>query len=199
MIVIDGLSASSTLGWDMTLAEGRFAAEKVAATESGYRIGAELTGVSPSDATRRLLDPGEVLPATIETMRLDATLRFTGPWDRRAIEVARPQITEIDLEDLSARWGEVTFRAAGSLSVDDTGTPEGRLTLRAVEWRKLLEIAIGTGLVADAFQPALEKALGLMAGLEGRPDTLDAPLTFRNGSVSLGPIPLGAAPRIVIR
>ena len=39
----------------------------------------------------------------------------------------------------------------------------------------------------------------LMAALEGPPNTLDAPLTFENGFISFGPIPLGPAPRIVIR
>jgi hypothetical protein len=199
VIVINGLAASSTLGWDVTLDEGRFAAEKAAAISNGYRVGAELTRLSPSVTTRRRLDPAGVLPATIEKMHLDATLHFTAPWDRRAIEVARPQFTEIELDDLSARWGDVTFKVAGKLSVDATGTPAGRLTVRAVEWRRLLQMAIGTGLVAEAFQPALEKALELMASLEGRPDTLDAPLTFGNGLVSLGPIPLGPAPRLVIR
>lgn len=199
VIVVDGMAASSSLGWDVALEQGRFAAEKAAAISNGYRIGAELTGISPSVATRRILDPGSVLPATIETLRMDATLHFTAPWNRLAIEVARPQLTEIELDDLSARWGEVTFRVAGKLSVDETGTPTGLLAVRAVEWRKLLQMAFGTGLVADAFQPAVERALELMAALEGRPDTLDAPLTFSKGLVSLGPIPLGPAPRLVIR
>lgn len=199
VIVIDALNVGSNLGWDMTLGQGRFAVEKAPAIQNGYRIGLELAGLSPSIGVREVLDPGAVLPDTIDNMRIDATLRFTGPWDRRALEIARPQVTEIDLDDLSALWGEVTFRAAGRLSVDELGTPEGRLMIKAVEWRRLLDMAIGTGLVADTFRPALERALELMAGLEGPPDTLDAPLTFEKGFVSFGPIPLGPAPRIVIR
>ena len=197
--VIDDMEVSSTLGWEVSLDEGRVAAEKVAATEHTYRLGAEFTGLSPSDGTRAVLDPAGVLPETVETMRLDATVSFTAPWDRRAIEAARPQITGIDLDDLSARWGDVTFRAAGDLTVDGDGVPEGRITVKTVEWRRLLEMAVGTGLVADTFLPALERALELMASLEGPPDTLDAPLTFEKGFVSFGPIPLGPAPRIVIR
>lgn len=199
VIEIDALDVASTLGWDVTMEKGVFAAEKAAATEHGYRIGAQLDGLVPSVGTRSLLDPGNVLPDRIETMRLDATLGFTGPWDRYAIEIARPQITAIDLDDLSARWGDVTFRAAGELIVDDAGLPTGRITVKAVEWRRLLDMAIGTGLLAETFRPALERALGLMAALEGPPNTLDAPLTFEKGFVSFGPIPIGPAPRIVIR
>ena len=108
-------------------------------------------------------------------------------------------MTAIDLDDLSARWGEITFRAAGELIVDERGVPEGKLTIKAVEWRRLLEMAVGTGMIAEVLRPTIERALELMAGLEGSPDTLDAPLTFQKGFVSLGPIPIGPAPRIVIR
>ncbi|RZW05308.1 MAG: DUF2125 domain-containing protein [Rhodobacteraceae bacterium] len=199
VIVIDALTVSSSLGWDVTLGQGRVAAEAVAAANDTYRIGAEFSGLTPSLGTRAVLDPGDVLPDTVETVRLDATLAFTDPWDRSAIEVARPQITAIDLDDLSARWGDVTFRAAGELTVDAAGVPEGRITVKTVEWRRLLDMAIGTGLLADTFRPALEGALELMASLEGPSNTLDAPLTFEKGFISFGPIPLGPAPRIVIR
>lgn len=197
--VIDTLVLTSTLGWDVSLNEARLAAEKVAATNTTYRIGAEMTDLRPSLGTRAVLDPAGVLPDTVAELRLDAMLDFTAPWDRSAIEVARPQVTAIDLRDLSARWGDVTFRAAGELSVDAAGLPEGRITVKAVEWRRLLDMAIGTGLLADTFRPALERALELMAALEGPSNTLDAPLSFENGFVSFGPIPLGPAPRIVIR
>lgn len=199
VIVIDALGVSSTLGWDVTLSEGRFAAERVAATVDTYRLGAELIGLQPSPKTRAALDPAGILPGVIEDMHLDATLRFTGPWDRHAIEDARPQVEAIDLDDLSAKWGDVNFRAAGKLTVDDLGVPTGQITVKAVEWRRLLEMAVGTGLVAQKVRPTLEKGLELMAMLNGRPDTLDAPLTFEKGVISLGPMPIGPAPRIVIR
>ena len=197
--VIDDLRVSSSLGWEISLRQGRIAAEKAAVTENGYRFGAEFSKLTPSERTRSLLDPARVLPETVEIMRIDATLDFTGPWDRTVIEVSRPQVTAIDLDDLSARWGEITFRAAGELIVDERGVPEGKLTIKAVEWRRLLEMAVGTGMIAEVLRPTIERALELMAGLEGSPDTLDAPLTFQKGFVSLGPIPLGPAPRIVIR
>ncbi len=198
-IVTDALRMRSTLGWTVTLEEGRFATEQIPARENAHRIGTEMAGLTPSLATRSLLDPAGVLPDTIERVHLDASVGFTAPWDRFALEEARPQVTDIDLQDLSARWGDVTFRAAGSLSVDADGVPEGRITIRAVEWRRLLDMAVATGLVAEALGPTLERALELMASLSGRKDTLDAPLTFQKGFVSFGPIPLGPAPRLLIR
>ena len=152
----------------------------MAQTENGEEgdedIVEQRCGADGKEQQRRLGDEGEKTPALLLA-----------------------ELTAIDLDDLSARWGQITFRAAGDLAVDASGVPTGRITVKAVEWRKLLEMAVGTGLVAETFRPALERALGLMASLEGNPDTLDAPLTFEKGFIALGPIPLGPAPRIVIR
>ncbi len=198
-IVVDGLSVVSSLGWDMALEQGRFATEAVPARANAHRIGAEINVLRPSAGMRNILDPGGILPERVERLRIDAEVEFTGPWDRSAIDVARPQIMEIDLADLSAVWGTVTFRAAGQLTVDDTGMPSGEITVRAVEWRRLLEIAVSTGLVAEPLAPTIEGALELLAALSGPPDTIEAPLTFARGNVLLGPISLGPAPRLILR
>ena len=115
------------------------------------------------------------------------------------IEDERPQITRIALDDLSAKWGDATFRAAGLLDIDAAGIPEGDITIRAQEWRRILDMAVGSGALAQGFLPLIDSTLELMAGLSGSPDDLDATLSFRNGRVSFGPIPLGPAPRIILR
>jgi hypothetical protein len=46
---------------------------------------------------RAQLDPGGILPGTIETLDYSAEMRFDRPWDIRAIEERRPQITRLDL------------------------------------------------------------------------------------------------------
>ncbi len=196
VLVISGAAIRSSAGWQTTLAEGRFAADSAPAAEDTYRLGIEVLGLVPTDEARELLDPGGILPREVESLRADAEIDFTAPWDRRAIEVARPQITAIDIRDLSARWGEITFRAAGEVTVDGAGMPEGRITVRAVEWRRLLDMAEAVGWLPGSLRGSLEAALSLLSG-EG--DVLDAPLEFSGGRVSLGLIPLGDAPRIVLR
>lgn len=193
---IDALEVTSTRDWAVALDEGRFAIEDAPAAQNTYRIGGELLGLAPSAGVLRALDPGGVLPKKVEQLRLDATVRFSAPWDRRAIEEARPQVREIDLSDLSARWGRVTFRAVGELRVNPNGVPTGEITVRAVQWRRLLTMAVGAGLVPEALSGTLERGLEL---LSGKRDTLDVPLEFRRGQIRLGPLPLGPAPRIVIR
>ncbi|MEM9970558.1 MAG: DUF2125 domain-containing protein [Pseudomonadota bacterium] len=198
-VVIDGLRLTSSLGWDAALTQGRFATETVPARQNAHRIGAEFLELELSRDMQRIIDPRSLLPDTVDRLRLDADVGFTKAWDRSAIEVARPQITDVKLNDLSAEWGSVKFRAAGEFTVDDRGVPDGIVTLRAEDWRKMLEIAEATGLVPEAFVSPLENGLRLMAGLSGRPDTIDTELRFANGLVSVGPIPIGPAPRFVIR
>lgn len=197
-IVLDEVGLASNLGWTVSLDDGRFSI-RAEDGENTYRVGAELLDLRPSGGVKDTLDPAGLLPAVVERLHLDATLALTDPLDRFAIEDARPQITGLDLTNLSAAWGEVTFRAAGELQIDGAGVPEGEITVRAVEWRRLLDMAVSTGLLPETFLPAIDSTLELMAGLSGDTETLDAPLTFDNGFVSFGPIPLGRAPRIVIR
>jgi hypothetical protein len=146
-----------------------------------------------------MLDPAQLLPEVVEGMAVTADVTFDAPWDRFAVEVARPQVTALDLSDLTAQWGGIQMRAAGELTVDAEGLPEGRITLKITNWRDLLQVAGNAGLVPAPLMPTVERALEILAGLSGPRDTLDAPLTFANGVLSFGPLPLGPAPRIVIR
>ncbi|SMX22951.1 DUF2125 domain-containing protein [Boseongicola aestuarii] len=198
-IIIEALSVGSTLGWTARLDEGRFATEQIPARANAHRIGAELLGFHPPQEVLAILDPAGLLPRTVERMRFDADIGFTAPWDRGAIEIARPQIVRIDLNDLSAEWGSVTFRAAGALDVDARGTPTGEISIKAVDWRRLLQMFVASGMVGENVAPTIETALEFLAALKGPSDTIDADLSLRSGRVFLGPIPLGDAPKIVIR
>ena len=195
-IVASGLKALSSTGEDLSLADGRLAAEKLQEQSNTYRIGAELLGLVPTEDARRALDPGGLLPDTVTSLRTDAVLSFSAPWDRLALEDARPQVTRIDLKDLSARWGTVDFRAAGQLDVDELGVPEGQITVRAEDWRKILDMAQSMGWLPLGMRSSVETGLGLLVGPG---DVLDVPLVFSGGVISLGLIPLGDAPRLVIR
>lgn len=198
-IISDNLRLTSSLDWEVSLDQARFATEPIPVRENAHRIGAELKAVDLPRALDRALNPTGVLPETVETLRLDTEIGFTAPWDRFAIEHARPQITDIDIGDLSLNWGDVIFQAAGELTVDSEGRAEGQIDIRAVEWRRLLDMAISTGVLDRSLRNTVENGLNLLAGLSGNPDTIDAPLTFRGDVITIGPIPIGPAPRFVIR
>ncbi|MEM9350376.1 MAG: DUF2125 domain-containing protein [Pseudomonadota bacterium] len=193
------VSARSTQGWEVLLEKGLLAARSRGPEPNTYDLFFEATNLRPSDALRLGLDPQGRLPDTFETLKLDARASFDAPWDRFAIERARPQPTRIELNEFDASWGQLNLRAVGELDVDGTGTPEGRITVKATNWREIISIGQALGTIPDGMVPTITRGLELLASLSGPPNTIDVPLTFAGGFVSLGPIPLGAAPKLRLR
>lgn len=196
---LEGVALSSTLGWDTRVAVGHLSATLLDTPQNAYALRFEATGLTLAPDLRRSLDPARLLPDVVEGLIAEGSIVFDAPWDRFAIEAARPQITALSLRDLRAQWGGIEVRAAGTLDVDADGTPEGRITLKVTNWRDLLEVARNAGLLPEPLMPTISRAFEILAGLSGPPETLDAPLTFANGNVSFGPVPLGRAPVLLFR
>ncbi|MFT6451417.1 MAG: hypothetical protein ACJA06_000901 [Halocynthiibacter sp.] len=196
---MEGVELASTLGWKARIEQGRFATRQSEANPLAHDISFEATGLSPSESWRAKLDPAGVLPKKLEVLKLDATATFSDPWDRRAIEEARPQLTALKLGLMQAKWGDLELKLAGAIEVDDGGLPTGEIVIKATNWREMVEIARASGALPEAFVPLLTRAFEMLSTFSGNPKTLDAPLKFSNGRMSLGPIPLGNAPRLVIR
>ena len=198
-VLFEGVSLASNAGWSAALAGGTLSAKRTDAEANRYDILFEANAFRPAEPLILQIDPTELLPRVIDEMRLDADIRFDAPWDRFAVEGRRPQPREIGLRKLRALWGDLELEAAGDLEIDTEGRPTGRISVRAVNWRDMLAVAKASGAVPDTFAGTIERALEVLAGLSGRPDTIDAPLSFQNGFMSFGPLPLGPAPRFVIR
>lgn len=176
------------------------AAEKVAVDAAPrYRLGVQADGLAPSLPWRAQLDPRDALPDRFEALRADFFVTFDKPWNRSAIEEARPQPGRIEVRLAEARWGKLELQLAGELSVDKAGQPDGTLMIKARNWRDILQLAVNSGALGEGFASTLEDGLSLVAGLAGNPQTLDIPLDFRRGRVFLGPVPLGPAPVIRLR
>jgi hypothetical protein len=196
---LSGVTLTSTIGWEMRFDVGALSATSSEAGSGAYAIRSEASGIVLPDALRQTLDPARLLPDVVEGMVASANVTFSAPWDRLALEVARPQVTAIDLADLTAQWGGIQLRAAGAVTVDTEGVPDGRVMVKITNWRDLLQVAGNAGLIPAPVMPTVERAFEILAGLSGPKDTLDVPLAFAKGVVSFGPVPLGPAPRIVIR
>jgi len=151
-------------------------------------------GVDPGSALLDRLDGVAGLGAVIDEVTLSARVRFDRPWDRRAIEVARPQPRDVMLEAFTARWGKLRLTGSGTLEIDADGEPQGEIALEAVNWREMVEIAEATGVLSEGEARRYLQGLTLVAALSGDPDTLDVTLRFERGLAFLGPLPLGAAP-----
>lgn len=167
------------------------------AQSARYRLAFNADGLAPP--LPESVSLSSELPKAFETFRADATLTFSRPWDISAIEDSRPQPRRIELHLAEAEWGALRLAAAGTLDIGRGGTPQGTLTLKARNWRDILELAKASGALPASLADQIAEGLSLLARLSGNPETLDIPLTFSGGLVKIGPVPLGPAPRIFIR
>lgn len=200
IIEFSGIGLASTLDWRAALSGGQLALRQTPGTEFSYDIAFSARDMTLPREVTGLLANSDLVGNVMQQVSLDASVLFDATWDRRAIEERRPQPREIDLRLASVTWGELDLKIAGELSVDADGIPTGSMTVKATNWREMLALARAAGVVSERLAPLLEGGLAQMARLNGNPATLDVPLRFDRGRISLGGVlPLGPAPRLVLR
>ncbi|MCX7643830.1 MAG: DUF2125 domain-containing protein [Rhodobacteraceae bacterium] len=192
-------SLVSTAGWRARVAEARLDLDRLPGEGDRYDLAFRADAIEPAQPLLDLLDPQGRLPRAIALVSVEATVGFDRPWDRRAIEERRPQPVSLRLSRLKATWGRLDLEAAGALAIDAAGMATGEIQVRAVNWREMLALGRENGLVPPELAGPIESGLDLLAAALGNPRTLELPLTFREGRLSLGPVPLGPAPRFVLR
>ena len=167
--------------------------------ETAYDITVDAPGLLPGDARRARLRIPEDWPLTFDQLALDMSVSFDRAWDIRALEDRRPQPRAISIRSARAAWGEVQIQAVGDLAVDEAGIPSGTLSLQARNWQQMLAVAEATGVLPGGIARQVERGLSALAGLSGNPNAIDVELTYRGGTVFAGFLPLGPAPRLVLR
>ncbi len=196
VLILEDLKMTSTADWVSTLKKATFTTEQTVGEPFAYDIGILAEKLKPARMFKAIVDPSDILPDTFEVLRLRSTTAFDGPWDRHAIEGDKPLLTRLDIDEFTATWGKLDFQAKGSVEVDRFGFPTGKIAVRAKNWKDMLALAVSAGVLPQEFAGTLEGILGIVANLSGNPETLDAPLSFANGQMKLGPIPIGPAPRL---
>ena len=102
----------------------------------------------------------------------------------------------LEVTKLRIRQGEAIALAAGEIGLSAAGRPDGAFNITMAGFDRLAQDLAKRGGQANGLQ------LGVVAGLSflGRPAEIDGkravsvPLRFKDGAVSLGPIPLGKIP-----
>jgi hypothetical protein len=200
-IELEGVTLAGD-GWQVGLAEGVLATRQAEAPDAppfAHEIGFSASDLALPEAWARGVDRAGVLDPVIETARLDAVAVFDRPLDRAAVEGAPPLIERLTITDMTFTWGKLDLRGRGELAADARGFAEGRIDLRARNWREMLDVAERSGALAPGLASALRGGLGLFARLGGDRNTLEAPLDFEGGTMRLGPVPLGPAPLLARR
>lgn len=197
--VMQGVAFDSNLGWRMTLETGRMEVTRHSGATAAYDVVFDAREMVPPAAIAARLDPGGLLPEAIPLTRFDAAMTFDRPWDLSALETARPRITALDLREARAEWGTLRFRASGAVTADAEGRITGSVAIRAENWRDMLDMGVRAGVLTPGLRDVVDTTLGFVAGLSGRPEDIDTTLRFDEGFAFFGPIPIGEAPRLVLR
>lgn len=164
-----------------------------------YTVTLDVTDFAPGATVRDALSLHPDWPPLFDTLLADLNVRFDRPIDRRALEDRRPQPVELAINRVEAKWGDMRFLATGNLIADSMQNAEGSVTIKAENWLKMVDLAENAGLLSPDYRPQVESVLSSLAAGTGQTSDLDVTLRFENGRTKIGFIPLGPAPRLVIR
>lgn len=196
--VAENLSIALDSGEVFGASKALVAVEQTPAVQNSYHFGLELKDVILPQPTGLRLEVG-LLPKALEYARGDVTASFDAPWDLKALQSARPQPRSVDVKLIEAKWGQLELRLAGAFDVDEQGRADGKITIKAQNWRDILALSAASGALPSQLVRPIEQGLSLLSGLSGNRSTLDLPLDLDNGQMKLGPIPLGPAPLFRLR
>lgn len=189
------LRVLSDNGWEVDVAAVLASLRAVSGgdvADHSYEAFAEATDISLPTVLLQALGGADVAPSVIERIRLDGRIGLDRPLDRFVTGTNVPKLTTLTLRDVVFRWGDLSITGVGDLVFAPDGTPEGQVTLTVTNWRQMIDLGLSAGLLDPGFEPILARAIGALA--QGS-DRLEAPIRFQNGFMSLGPLPLGPAPR----
>jgi hypothetical protein len=198
-IEIENMKLMGNDGWQARIASAEFATRKSGqeAPPFSHDLAFSASDITVPEAWTRVMDQDGVLPGVISAANIAATLAFDRAWDRIAVETGNPIIEQIRIRNASVEWGKVNLTGRGTLRVDDQGFAEGKIDLRAENWRDLVVLAEDAGVIGSSIAGAVRAGLELLATFSGGGDALKVPLEFEGGQTRLGPIAIGPAPLLV--
>jgi hypothetical protein len=144
----------------------------------------ETEGLTLSADLRAAIDPEATLPDAIGLLRADS---------RVTLDPETGQIAGLDLRDWRLVWGGITVEITGTLRADDNGFAQGTATMTARGWSALIAVLTRAGAVPESTAPT---ATGMLDAMAQGAQTVEVPITFANGAMSVGFFPLGPAPRL---
>lgn len=164
-----------------------------------YDMALTATDLQPGDALRRAWVVPQSWPVQFSSFTAEMDVVFDQPWDRSALETARPQPRQIAIPLAEMAWGEMLFRGSGSVELDSAGLATGSLSLQARNWRAILDVAQASGRLPTAVRQQVENVLSALSGANGNPESLDVDLQIDAGLLRLGFIPLAQVPPLILR
>jgi hypothetical protein len=159
-----------------------------------YDLFLEARSIELPEDVRRMIDPQNLQPAIIQSLRFDSDIDLSAPIELNGANTDPIGLEAISIKEFALAWGEMSLSAIGDVTPDATGLLNGSFSISARNWQQLLDLAVATGSIPEERRLLI---VGMAANIDETPhvpDTLTTTLTITDGQMALGPIPLGAAP-----
>lgn len=163
---------------------------------NSYDLRAEASKIKLPPELLKDLDPTGLLKPTVDRFTLTGHAAFDQPIDRLTLEESRMAMRAATLREVGFAWGDMKLVIKGSVQVEDSGYPRGKLQVDAREWRQIVQLAVKTGVIGEGTADTIAGAVQLLTALTGAGDDLSLPLTLKSGEVRLGPFTIADAPRL---
>jgi hypothetical protein len=191
----DALAVTSDKGWTGSAKHSVIALRQDPSRDTAYEIGVQINELALDPAMAAKLATASSLPAVVDSMTIDALAILTAPLDRNAAQ-SRPAIDTLDIKRIGIGWGQLAIDAKGILVPDTDGLAKGTVQIEVTNWKELVPLMVGLGVVKPELSQTVENMLGALAQSSPEPTVLKLPLTFKDGWTTLGPLPLGPAPSL---
>ncbi len=193
-ITMDNPRIRTRNGAELAIANVLAAMRLTPETAQTYDAYIEARSIVLPEDVRRLVDPGNLQPPIIQTLKFDSEIGFTMPIKLNSPDSGVPLIETLSITEFALAWGDMSLSAIGDVTHAFNGELTGSITISARNWQQALDLAIAAGVVP---QDRRQFFLGVVNSIDETPhipDTLTATLMIRDGDMMLGPVPLGRAP-----
>lgn len=194
-----GLALESSAGWTASAksAEVRIAersAERAPANSYDLRLTADEVNLPEALVAR--LDPTGWLESRVDRVTVIGHAALAEPIGLATIETGRIALRAATLREVGFEWGGMELVASGSFTVDEEGYPDGQIRVEAREWRRMVRLAVTSGLIGEDTANAVTKGIEILTMLTGGGDSLSAPFNLSGGKLRIGPVAVADLPRL---
>lgn len=195
-IEMDNPRIQTEEGAELAMASILAAMRLTPATSQTYDVFLEARSIELPEDIRRIIDPQNLQPPIMQSLRFDSDVDLTAPIELNGSSTNPIELAAISIKEFALAWGDMSVSAIGDVTPDETGLLNGSFSISARNWQQVLDLAVATGSIPEQRRLLI---VGMAASIDETPhvpDTLTVTLSIIDGQMALGPIPLGAAPRL---
>jgi hypothetical protein len=197
--VVTDLAVSSSAGWSAAAdaAEVRIAErpEDIAPPNS-YDVRVTADALRLPEGLVDRIDPTGWLESRVDRVTVIGHAALAEPIGLATIEDGEIALRAGTLREVGFEWGEMKLVLSGSFVVDEQGYPEGEIEVEAREWRQIVRLAVGSGVIGEETARTVIQAIEFITMLTGNGDSLSAPFNLSGGKLRIGPVAVADLPRL---